>query len=83
LRSGWLRRVAAANALTFPELLHALATILPDAHLELTSLDYRVSPACGHVLSLWCRLPRAVVERLDVALLFPATPAEWFVQDRG
>lgn len=42
LRSGWLRRVAAANAVPFPELLDALTTTLPDDFVETLSLDHRV-----------------------------------------
>jgi TniQ protein len=81
LRSGWLRRVAAANGVAFPELLHALTTTLPDGLVDTLNLDYGVPQACCDAIARWCRLHPSSVERLDLAHLFPATPAGWFVHD--
>jgi len=81
LRSGWLRRVAGANGVPFPELLHALTTTLPDHLVDTLSLDYRVPRACCDAIARWCRLHPSCVERLDLAQLFPAMPADWFVHD--
>jgi hypothetical protein len=73
--------VASANAVTFPELLHAFTTTLPDDLGETLPLDYRVPQACCDAIASWCRVHPSVVERLDLAQLFPLTPADWFVHD--
>jgi TniQ len=81
LRSGWLRRVASANGVAFPELLHALTTTLPDRLVDALNLDHRIPRAYGDAIARWCRLHPSSVERLDLAHVFPATPAGWFVHD--
>jgi hypothetical protein len=73
--------VAAANALSFSELLHALITILPTPPDDTIHLDWYGSRRLCEVLAAWCRLDVFVVERLDLMRLFPMTPPDWFVHD--
>src|SRR4051794_26679901 len=81
LRSSWLRRVAAANALPFTELLDALTTLLPPPLDDEIRLDCRSPRRLCEALPAWCRLDVSRVEALDLGFLFPRTPSDWFVHD--
>jgi TniQ protein len=71
LRTAWLHRVAAANAITFPELLDAFATRLPaDIPEQIWFDDTLPSPVCAR-LAAWCRLAPPAVAMLDVSRAYP------------
>jgi len=81
LRTGWLHRVAAANVITFTELLDAFATRLPADPPAEVWFDDTLPPAVCERLADWCRVEPAAVAMLDVSRAFPLAGGDvWTIE---
>lgn len=76
LRTAWLRRVAAANAVSFAELLDSLAMVLPETIPAQVWLDDTLSPSVCATLAAWCRLTPGEVAALDFSRRYPLAAVE-------
>jgi hypothetical protein len=76
LRTGWLHRVAAANGITFLELLAAWATRLPADIPATVWVDDTLPPTMYTQLAAWCRLDPAALMMLDVSRRYPLAAAD-------
>ena len=75
LCSAWLQRVAAANVLTFEELLDAFRVRTHGRHV-IAALDFALSPAIRADLAAWCRLPAPSLRALDLQHVFPTATVD-------
>jgi hypothetical protein len=80
LRSSWLLRVAAANALTLGELMDAAAGRHPLAGVDRAFLDDGLSPPVVAALAQFARLHETAVRGLDLAWHLPGLPDGWVLR---
>lgn len=80
LLSSWMRRLAAANAITLPEMCACLGDLLGGRE-KAKVFDYGAPKVWRLTVASMARVPERWVWALDLQQQFPAIGREWFLHD--